>query len=65
MWNADDQCRILLRDRHAYMHYTSAASLEVFIYRFLFNENELVQSLDAQFDQLVLCQSVLIQLGFH
>jgi len=28
MWNADDQCRILLRDRHAYMHYTSAASLE-------------------------------------
>jgi len=31
MWSADDQCRILLRDRHAYMHYTSVSSLEVAI----------------------------------
>ena len=29
LWSADDQCRLLLRDRQAYVHYASAAALQV------------------------------------
>ena len=37
LWNADDQCRILLRDTNAYSWYTGSTDLEVksSIYRIL------------------------------